>query len=363
MCVPADATSQGSNIMTRRVDFRRSISVVLALFGLFQFTARAASEGKSAATARADEESPLIARAPAKPTPGNYDLRYKLRRGEVLRYEVTHSASIRSTIDSTTQEAQTKTDSLKLWKVTDVLPGGEIEFMNVVERVHMVNQLPDGKSAEYDSARDKTPPPGFEDAARSVGVPLSVVRITARGDVVRRDAKLSGQNVDEDAPIATRLPEKPVAIGDTWNELYDLQVALENGSAKAIQTRRHYKLAAVANGIATIEVSYQVLSPIDAHIECQLVQRLMEGEVRFDMKAGRVVSQNMNVDKRILGFAGPSSSMQYIMRMEEKLVQSGRKVAGKPARNATATPRGTSRTKKTQTADRPRGKQRNRTSR
>ncbi len=101
----------------------------------------------------------------------------------MLRYDVTHRASIRSTIDKTTQAAQTKTDSVKLWKVTDVLPNGEIEFMNVVERVHMVNQLPDRDPTEYDSERDKTPPPGFEDAARAVGVPLSVVRITPRGEV------------------------------------------------------------------------------------------------------------------------------------------------------------------------------------
>ena len=122
--------------------------------------------------------------APIPPDATTYDLRYKLATGDVLRYDVTHRASIRSTIDQTTQAAQTKTDSVKLWKVTDVLPNGDIEFMNVVERVHMVNQLPDRDPTEYDSARDKTPPPGFEDAARAVGVPLSVVRITPRGKVI-----------------------------------------------------------------------------------------------------------------------------------------------------------------------------------
>jgi hypothetical protein len=338
--------------MTHLVDIRLSISIVLALSSLLPCTTRAANEEKPAAAAEAGPV--LIARAPTKPKQSGYDLRYKLRRGEVLRYEVTHRASIRSTIDSTTQAAQTKTDSVKLWKVTDVLPKGEIEFMNVVERVHMVNELPDSKTAEYDSERDKTPPPGFEDAARSVGVPLSVVRITPRGKVVRREAKVRGQEVNEDAPIATLLPEKRVIVGDTWNELYDLQVTLEDGAAKSIQTRRHYKLADVANGIATIEVSYQVLSPIDAHVECQLVQRLMEGEVRFDIKAGRVVSQQMDIDKRILGFAGPTSSMQYIMRMEEKLLAPGSKVAGKPARNGATSQRGASGTKRTRAANGPR---------
>ena len=33
-----------------------------------------------------------------------------------------------ATIDKTTQAAQTKTDSVKAWKVTDVLPNGDIEI-------------------------------------------------------------------------------------------------------------------------------------------------------------------------------------------------------------------------------------------
>ncbi len=225
---------------------------------------------------------------PAPPNANAYELRYKLATGDVVRYDVKHRASIRSTIDQTTQEAQTKTDSVKLWKITDVLPNGDIEVMNVVESVHMLNQLPDRDPTEYDSRQDKTPPPGFEDAARAVGVPLSVVRMTPAGEVLRRDVKVRQQNVEEDGPIVLRLPDKPVTIGETWDEPFDVKVSLENGSTKAVQTRRRHKLTGVKSGIATIEVTYQVLSPIDPFIETQLVQRLMDGEVKFDIEAGRV---------------------------------------------------------------------------
>src|SRR5688500_11019890 len=132
----------------------------------------------------------VSADAPAAPDPTTYELRYKFSIGEVLRYEVMHRASIRSTIDETTQAAQTKTDSVKTWNITDVLPSGDIEVMNVVERVHMVNQLPGHDPTEYDSERDETPPPGFEDAAKAIGVPLSVVRISPSGKIVQRVAKI-----------------------------------------------------------------------------------------------------------------------------------------------------------------------------
>jgi hypothetical protein len=141
--------------------------------------------------------------------------------------------------------------------------------------------------------------------------------------------KLRQQNVEEDTPIVVRLPDKPVTIGETWDDAFDIKVTLENGDSKTIQTRRRHKLAGVKTGIATIEVTYQVLTPIDPFVESQLVQRLMEGEVKFDIEAGRVVSQQMDIDKRILGFAGPTSSMHYITRMEEKFAAQERKATAK----------------------------------
>jgi hypothetical protein len=200
--------------------------------------------------------------------------------------------------------------------------------MNVVERVHMLNRLPDRAPSEYDSQKDKTPPPGYEDTARAIGIPLSVVRMTPRGKVVSHHIKHRQPAADKDAQITIRLPDEPVAIGATWDEPFDVTVQVESGGTKSIQTRRHYELKSVASGIATIEVTYQVLSPIDSQIESQLVQRLMKGIVRFDVEKGRIDSQLFEVDKRVLGFAGPTSSMHYVMRMEEKLTEE--KVAAKP---------------------------------
>jgi hypothetical protein len=259
--------------------------------------------------------------APRPPSDGRkYDLRYKLNTGDVLRYTVTHHAAIRSTIDQSTQAAETKTESVKVWKVTDVLPNHQIEFMNVIEQVHMVNQLPDRAPTEYDSAKDKTPPPGYEDTARAVGVPLSVVRMTPRGEIVTHKVKLQqGAPEEPDTQITVRLPDGPVAVGATWDEPFDIKVQLQSGDTKPIQTRRHYKLTGVAGGVASIDVSYQILSPMDSEVESKLVQRLMKGTVKFDIAKGRVASQEYEIDKRVLGFAGATSSMHYIMEMKEEL--------------------------------------------
>jgi hypothetical protein len=65
------------------------------------------------------------------------------------------------------------------------------------------------------------------------------------------------------------------------------------------------------------------LTPIsDPAIEAQLIQRLPSGSVRFDIAAGRVIAQQMDLDKRVIGFSGPASSMHCLTRLTEELLPS-----------------------------------------
>lgn len=254
-----------------------------------------------------------------EPTPA-YRLEYGFKMGEVVRFNVEHRASVRSTIEGTTQDVLTHTRSVKAWKITDVLPNGDIEFVNMVEQVKMTNKLADRAEMVYDSTKDQQAPAGWEDVARTVGEPLSVIRMTPQGEIVDRQIKHAQPASDADAPVALRLPDEKVKIGDTWSEPRTVTIKTADGANRDIQTRRLYKLVKVANDVADIEVTYQVLTPIDPPIEAQLVQRLLKGVARFDLQTGRVLSQTYDVDKRILGFAGPTSTMHYLMRMEEKAV-------------------------------------------
>src|SRR5690606_4169858 len=118
-------------------------------------------------------------------------------------------------------------------------------------------------------------------------------------------------------PIALLLPAKPVKIGDTWDEPRTATVKLPDGATRDLKARRLYKLIKVVDGVAHIEVTYQVLSPMDPAMESQLAQRMMKGIARFDIERGRPIGQTFDVDKRVVGFAGPTSTMHYVMRMDE----------------------------------------------
>lgn len=256
-------------------------------------------------------------------------LRYKFKMGEVLRYRVEHSANVRTTIDETTQQVESKSESIKAWKVTDVLPDGSMEFMHVVEQVRMSNRRPDRPLTEYDSQHDKTPPAGFEQVARAVGVPISVIRLAPDGEILEREEKIPQPGHTPDMPITVRLPDGPIQVGEKWNESYEVQAQRKSGANLKIKTRRLCKLLKVQHGIATFSVEYQILTPVDAFVESQLVERLMKGKVRFDLEKGRIVSQELTVDRRVLGFSGGTSSMHFVSRMEEKLLKPDEKLASK----------------------------------
>lgn len=257
-------------------------------------------------------------------------LRYRAHAGEVLRWEVDQRSSVRNTMEGTTQEAQTKTVSTKAWKVIDVTPDGEIEFINLVEKVRMQNKLPDRAEMTFDSTEAGDPPAGFEDAARSVGVPLSRIRMTPRGEIVERDIKHRQLASDPDELVVMLLPEGPIEVGAAWNQEQSVRVNVKGGGARVIDARRKHRLKAVEGGVAEIETEFQPLTPTTPEIDGQLAPRRVKGVVRFDLEAGRIVSQRLEGDERVLGFAGPSSSMHLRTRLEERLLAAPAEVASRP---------------------------------
>ncbi len=254
-------------------------------------------------------------------------LRYKFQLGEVLRYHVHHTANVRTTIEETTQQVKSNSESIKAWKVTDVLPSGDMEFIHLVEHVRMSNLLPDRPLAEYDSALDSPPPPIFRQAASAVGVPISLLRIAPDGKIVQREEKLPQPSQSSDMRITLRLPEGPIRVGDRWHESYDIHVEQKSGARLKIRTRRLCKLLAVAYPSATLSTQYQILTPVNSFIESQLADRMTKGTIKFDLAKGRITSQQMDVNQRILGFAGETSSMHFVSRLEEQLIGPDEKLA------------------------------------
>ncbi len=259
-----------------------------------------------------------------------YTLRYKFHPGETIRWEVEHRSMVRATVSRETQTTETLSTSVSLWRVGNVQPDGTATFEHRVEWVDMRQKLTGRGEMHFDSRTDKTPPPGFEDAAKSVGVPLSVVKMDVRGKVLKRKDRKHNPQTAAASPesvaanhnwITIPLPDEPVAVGHTWSLPQDIEVPLPSGAVKKIKAVQQFVLEDVKTGVATIRVSTDILTPItDPAVESQLVEREASGRVRFDIDAGRILGEQMDIDKHVVGFRGDASSIHYINRFSQRLL-------------------------------------------
>jgi len=267
-------------------------------------------------------------------SPAKHTLRYKFRAGEAVRWQVEHRVEFETTMSGNTQNAELSTSSVKVWQIKDVSADGKVTLENLAEDVEMRQKVTGRAETRYSSKTDKKPPMGFEQVAQAIGVPLARITLDSRGNVLQRQ-HLAGANPEGQSHVTPPLPEQPVAAGESWSIPADLELPLTGNMSKMIKrikTLQKYTLESVTDGVATIRMITQILTPIDdPALESQIMQRDTSGVFRFDVAAGRVVGQQMELDKRILGFQGAASSLRYRMRLTETLLD------GKP-QTADATP-------------------------
>jgi hypothetical protein len=273
-----------------------------------------------------------------------YSLRYKFQPGETVRWEVEQRSNLRGTVSRDTQTADTVSISVKAWRVTDVKPDGTATFQYSVEWADMRNSLSGRSEVHYDSRNDAKAPAGFEDVAKSIGVVRSTVTMDATGKVLHRQDTTSRPAVapkkpavQEEGWMTLPLPKEAIPIGHTWSLPVDMDISLEGGVLKKVRALQRFTFEEVKTGVATIRVSTDILTPItDAAVESQVMEREAAGKVRFDIDAGRIIGQQMDVDKHCVGFRGDASSIHYVNRFSERLLPDQVKTAEKTEGQAVA---------------------------
>jgi hypothetical protein len=252
-----------------------------------------------------------------------YLLRYQFQPGETVRWRVVHLAKVKTTIGGTTQTTESVSKSIKAWKVTEVAANGTATFEHMVEQVDMRSKISGRQEVTYNSLTDEDPPAVYKNVAETVGKRLSLITLNNRGEVVDRQDEQSVTTSPNKGQVTMTLPEESIAVGETWSFPYEIVIPGNNGTVAKINTQQKYSLERVKNGVATIRMATVVLTPVhDPAIEAQIIQRQTQGTIRFDIDAGRVLSQQMDLDKRVIGFAGKTdtSSLHYLTRFTEDLI-------------------------------------------
>ena len=257
--------------------------------------------------------------------PETVHLRYVFRRGDTVASRVEHRALTETTMNGVTESVETMTDSTRTWRVGLVDAAGAATLEQSVNDVTMTSRSSDRGEIRWASSGDAEPPPGYEAVPASLGVPLVRLTVSPAGLVLeRRELRPCPAAASGDLVIVP-LPEEPVPVGHIWTVPDEVIVEVPNGPRKAVRTRLRYRLEAVHDGLATIAVDTTVLTPLDdPRLEARLLERIWDGTIRFDIEAGRITSRRTAIDRRVVGFGGPQSSVRYKASLDEQTIDAVR---------------------------------------
>jgi hypothetical protein len=159
----------------------------------------------------------------------------------------------------------------------------------------------------------------FADAAKHVGVPLAEVTIDNRGNVLKRIDRIKRPEGAPTSTITIVLPDKPLAVGESWTVPFDLTVTVEGGQ-QVLKARHKMTLVSVDANVAVLKNETQILTPVrDPAVEAQIVQAEQSGTLKFDLRTGRITDQTSALDKEVFGFQGPESKLRYQAEFTEAL--------------------------------------------
>ncbi len=260
-------------------------------------------------------------------------LRYKYAKGETIRYQVEQLVTIDTTISGNRQETKLQSRSGRTLQVQEVDASGQMRFTNTIDYVDMWSEVSGRQAVKYDSRKDKEAPAEYQVVASHVGKPISVITLSPTGQIVERRDEFSQPELGLGG-VSIPLPDGPVSIGHVWSQPMELKVRTEDQRVKVVKTREVYRLERVETGVATISLKTEVLTPLDdARVKSQIIQRISQGEIRFDLDAGRLLSKQLDWDESVVGFAGAESNMKYLARFTETLDRSAPvSAAARPAK-------------------------------
>jgi hypothetical protein len=186
-----------------------------------------------------DVEALLNKAANAAAAQQQYELKYKFRKGDQLRWQVEHTATTKTHMANETEEMSSRSKSVRCWKVVNVDSKGNMVFEHSIESLEAWEQVGETEPIAYNSLTDTTPPPYYESTAEKLGRTLATLTVAPTGQIVNRQSNLDTADFGM-GDVLIPMPDKPIAIGHRWSVPKQFQAENEEGEVQQFAARIVY---------------------------------------------------------------------------------------------------------------------------
>jgi hypothetical protein len=229
--------------------------------------------------------------------------RFRWQTGQVLTYRTEHNTVASYVMGDNKSETRTRVQSVKRWQVMGVDDAGVATLRLSLTALFFETQPPQGDPLRFDSANpDKSTPELRKQYENYVGQPLVVIRIDPQGKVVEvkeaRPGFASAAKFESDPAFRLWLPAEPLKADLNWERAYQITLEPPQGTGEKYAAVQRYKCKGIADNQATVALTTEVQNgPAAAEDQIPLWQMQPEGEIVFDVSAGRMQKATLRIDK------------------------------------------------------------------
>ena len=257
--------------------------------------------------------------ASAQTAPG----RLHWQAGQVLTYRVEQVTVAADVVGDSKAETKTRLNLIKRWQVISVDAAGAATLQLSLAMLRLETNTPGGDKLLFDSASpDKNTPELRTQLSGYVGKALALLRVDNQGRVLEVKQSKFGpaSRYENELPFVGVLPADGPKEGQEWRRDYKITMEPPNGAGEKYDAVQKYVCKSAADGLLTATMTTELKKPPTAAEQASLLQLLPAGEIVFDLKAGRLKSASLKIDKEVKGHQGAGSSYHVQMTYNEEYI-------------------------------------------
>jgi hypothetical protein len=263
----------------------------------------------------------VVVIASAVPASAQTPWQFRWQKGQVLTYKIKHVTSVTEVVGKEMSASSSDLELVKRWEVTDLDNQGIATLSLTLTAMRNEQKRPNGETLLFDSKDlEKSTPALKEGMSKFVGQTLAVLRIDGFGRVVEVKQGNTAR-YEAEPPFVVVFPAAKATKGQAWRRQYNLVMEPPLGTGEKHQAEQRYECTDIKGAVATLAVttSFKTM-PESVRERLPLLQKDVQGELQFDLQAGRIVSTAFQIDKTIENHQGKDSSYRFQSKYTEELV-------------------------------------------
>ena len=234
--------------------------------------------------------------------------------GQVVSYKIEHTTQATDSVGESKSETKSVMRAVRDWKCTAVDTAGVATLEMSLSSMYQERTTPGGETLVFDSANPEKSTPALKEVMQKfLNTTLAVLRVDATGKVVEVKSSTShASSYENELPFIVLLPTAGLEVGQGWDRTFAITLAPPLGTGEKYDAVQSFVCKSIADGKATLSLTTALkTTPKAAADAIPLWQMMPEGEVVFDLKAGRLHSAKLGIAKELKGHQGEGSACKF----------------------------------------------------